>query len=124
MDATTTRRVMIVDDESVVLATLERLVSSWGYTSLPFGTFEEARAFLEHDTPDALIVDIRLGAFNGLQLVHLAHQRRADIVVIAMSGFDDPVLRREAEQAGASFVVKPFVAEALRRALSGLPDAG
>jgi DNA-binding NtrC family response regulator len=117
--STTTRRVMIVDDESVVLATLERLISSWGYTSLPFGTFEAARAFLEHDTPDALIVDIRLGAFNGLQLVHLAHQRRPDLVVVAMSGFDDPVLRREAEQAGASFVVKPFVAEALRRALDG-----
>jgi FixJ family two-component response regulator len=109
---------MIVDDESIVLATVERIVSSWGDIALPFGTFEDARAYLEANTPDALIVDVRLGAYNGLQLAHLARRRRADIVVIAMSGYEDTVLRREAAQAGAVFMLKPFESDALFDALA------
>ncbi len=116
--STTGRRIMIVDDQSVVLATLERIVSAHGDYPIPFGSFEDARAFLEHDTPDALIVDVRLGAYNGLQLAHLVRPRRPDVVVIAMSGYEDSVLRREAEQAGAVFLLKPFDADVLYEALS------
>jgi FixJ family two-component response regulator len=65
-----------------------------------------------------LIVDVRLGAYNGLQLAHLVRPRRPDVVVIAMSGYEDSVLRREAEQAGAVFLLKPFDADVLYEALS------
>ena len=54
--------------------------------------------FLRAATPDLLIVDIRLGEFNGLQLIMLS---RTQIPAIVISGFADPLLQHEARQAGA-----------------------
>ncbi len=101
------RQVMLVDDEPVVLDALERLLTLWGYNTLPFQRFEDARSALALESPDALIVDIRLGEFNGLQLVHLAKQSNPDMTIVVVSGFDDPVLRHEAAQAGAVYLLKP-----------------
>jgi len=47
---------------------------------------------------------VRLGPYNGLQLIALA---RPSMIKIALSAFPDPVIRRDAEQAGARFVLKP-----------------
>jgi DNA-binding NtrC family response regulator len=101
-------QVMVVDDDSEVLSTMTKLLKSWGYDPVPFGTYEEARAFLESSVPDALVVDVRLGKYNGLQLLHLAHQHHPDIPLVAISGFDDPVLRAEAAGAGAAYFLKPL----------------
>jgi DNA-binding response OmpR family regulator len=99
---------MIVDDDTMVLAAMERVVSSWGFETAPFGDFESARRFLlTNPSLHALCVDIRLGEYNGLQLIHLARQSAADLKIIAVSGFDDEVLREEAARVGAKYVLKP-----------------
>jgi DNA-binding response OmpR family regulator len=115
---TTRLRVMVVDDEAMALATIERYISHWGWEAVPFGSFEHARAFLLKNTPDALVVDVRLGEFNGLQLVHLAKQQDPDRPVVAVSGFDDPVLRADAEGVGAAYLVKPLDFLKLKEILS------
>ncbi len=112
-----TYQVVIVDDDDLALATLHRLVAHWGYDVVPFLTFEEARAFITTRTPDALVVDVRLGSYNGLQLVYLAKQASPNMAVVAMSGFDDAVLRAEAERAGAVYLVKPVDLSRLRQYL-------
>jgi DNA-binding NtrC family response regulator len=113
------RRVMIVDDDPGALGALHRLVMEWGHDSAAFASFEDARAALTHKSaPDVLVVDVRLGMFNGLQLLHLAKQRNPQTTVVVMSGFDDDVLRSEATAAGASYMVKPIETAALRRLLS------
>ena len=68
------RQVMVVDDDSDVLSTMAKLLRTWGYEPVPFATFEDAREFLEDRVPDAMVVDVRLGKYNGLQLLHLARQ--------------------------------------------------
>ena len=56
---------------------------------------------------DALITDVRLGAFNGLQLAVMARDTHPEIRVIVFSGFDDPVLRSDAEHIGACIWSSP-----------------
>lgn len=112
-----TYQVVIVDDDDLALGTLQRLVTKWGYDVVPFRRFEEARAFIEKRTPDALVVDVRLGTYNGLQLVHLARQASPHMTLVAISGFDDAVLREEAERAGASYLVKPLALDDLKKIL-------
>jgi DNA-binding response OmpR family regulator len=114
-----TYQVVIVDDDDLALATLRRLVTIWGYDAVAFPSFEEARAYLTTHTPDALVVDVRLGSYNGLQLVHLAKQADPKLTVVVVSGFDDAVLRAEAERAGAAYLVKPFDVSKLRQYLPG-----
>jgi DNA-binding NtrC family response regulator len=107
MSAGKLRQVVVVDDDADVLQMLSNTLSAWGYQAIPFGRFEDARAFLAQSTPDALVVDVRLGKYNGLQLIHLAKQHHPEVNVVAMSGFDDPVLRAAAAEAGAAYFLKP-----------------
>jgi DNA-binding response OmpR family regulator len=115
------RVVMIVDDDPAVLRAMNELVAEWGFSVVRFSNFEDARAYLAANTPDALLVDVRLGMFNGLQLVHLAKQVDPTMIVVAMSGFDDTVIRAEATSVGAVYMIKPLNLEELRRQLQA-PD--
>lgn len=110
---------VLVDDDAASLEVLNELVHAWGLHADAFGTFDEARTSLLAEPADVLIVDIRLGAFNGLHLAHLARLRNPDMHVIAVSGFDDPVLRAEAASIGAAYLVKPIEPRKLREMLLG-----
>ena len=98
-------RVLIVDDDQVFLATMKLLVELKGHQALVASTFEEGRELLRRASPDMLVTDVRLGAFNSLQLMFTA---ASTIPVIVMSGFDDRVLQAEARSMGAEYLVKPF----------------
>ncbi len=107
------RKILIVDDDVALLEGLESAFKSAGETATACSSFELARQMLRSDEYDVLITDVRLGAFNGLQLALLARDLYPRINLIVFSGFDDPVLRAEAERAGASYVVKPVATSTL-----------
>ena len=104
-------RVLIVDDDEVFLITMKQLVELNGNQALVASTFDEGRRLLRSAAPDMLIVDVRLGSFNGLQL--LMSTDAVAIPGIVISGFDDVVLQAEARSMGADYLVKPFPPEAL-----------
>jgi DNA-binding response OmpR family regulator len=54
-----------------------------------------------------LITDIRLGAFNGLQLLTMS-LAGPPIPAIVTTGFPDPVLEAQAREFGATFPLKPI----------------
>ena len=114
-----TGRLVLVDDDVATLEVLKEMVTSWGLQPDAFSTFEEARTSLLAETADVLVVDVRLGAFNGLHLAHIARLRNPKMMVIAVSGFDDPVLRAEAAGIGAAYLVKPIEIARLREILLG-----
>ena len=107
------RRAMIVDDDKATL----RLVKNWlvgmGFVVDAFDEFGPAKRHLTESTPNVLITDVRLGAFNGLQLVVFAKLAHPEIVAIVLTGFEDPVLRKDAADAGAVYLAKPIRAEQL-----------
>lgn len=105
--------ILIVDDDLALLDAMERAFTNAGKSVVAKGSFEEARHALRHDHFDVLVTDVRLGAFNGLQLAVLARDLKPDIKLIVFSGFDDPVLKAEAERIGALYLVKPVSSSAL-----------
>jgi two-component system response regulator RegA len=105
-DPVPTRLVMVVDDDPAMLGLLERLLSGWGYRTSLCATFADAKASIERVVPDALVVDVRLGEHNGLHLVHMSRQAHPEMVIVVVSGFDDPVLREEAARVGAKYLLK------------------
>ena len=87
---------------------LGQWLAEWGRSVVVCRTFHDAKAYLADNTPDVIITDIRLQDYNGLQLVvHMGAKRQAPTCIV-MTGHDDPVLRREAEQMHALYMVKPF----------------
>lgn len=103
-------RVLIVDDDERYLAGMQEWLELAGYEVIVANTFEHGKRAMVSFAKHLVIVDVRLGAFNGLQLISTGVVR---IPVIVVSGFDDPVLRTDAAAFGASYLVKPVVPGAL-----------
>jgi FixJ family two-component response regulator len=102
--------VLIVEDNDATLAGLSELLKRAGYRTYATRSFEEGARVMREDTPDVLIADIRLGSFNGLQLLVTSPTR---VPTIIMTGYPDPVLEADAVHLGAQFILKPVSPAAL-----------
>lgn len=112
------KRVLIVDDEAQVLSTLAAFVTRAGFTVETATKFEDAKRLLTTDPPDILVTDVRLGPYNGLQLVLLMREARPEGRIVVLSAFDDPTLRQEASRYQAEYILKPLSGQALIERLS------
>lgn len=108
---------LIVDDDVALLQVLSRFLSESGYDVLSCATFEEAKKEIAAFRPEIVVTDVRLGAFNGLQLAMLARDVKPDVRLVVFSGFDDPVLKEEARRLGATYLVKPVSGQQLLKEL-------
>ena len=97
-------KVLIVDDDKTTREGLAEFLEEAGYEAVAVGTFEDATRVLRTSPPDLLIADVRLGPFNGLQLVISTPK---PIPAIIITGFADPVLEADARRRGAEYVLKP-----------------
>jgi DNA-binding NtrC family response regulator len=102
----TAKAILIVDDDRDTLDSWVELLQRAGYRVAAAVSFEEGRHALE-SPPDMLITDIRLGPYNGLQLVVRARTANPDLPVLVLTAFHDLVLQSEAERLGAVYVRKP-----------------
>jgi DNA-binding NtrC family response regulator len=100
--------VVVVDDDESLLRVLATGLEHAGCVVTAFSRFEEAKRFLGAATPDVLITDVRLGESNGLHLVVMSKLRHPEMVAVVMTGYDDVVLKKDAEATGAHYVVKPI----------------
>lgn len=103
-------RVLIVEDNDATRTGLCELLKRAGYDARATRSYEEAIRVMREDTPDLLITDVRLGPYNGLQLLVTSPRR---VPTIVMTGFPDPVLEADALHLGAKFTLKPVAPAAL-----------
>jgi DNA-binding response OmpR family regulator len=102
--------ILIVEDHEATRQGLQALLSNAGYEVRSAGTFADGRRALAEHKPDLLIADLRLGAFNGLQLVAGIPMGLPSIIV---TGFPDSVLAADARKLGAHYITKPVNPERL-----------
>lgn len=86
------RRILVVTRDSWREQALPVWLSTAGYDVDLVGTFAEAKTHLD-DRPDAVVTDVKLGAYNGLHLAVRAHELSIPVILV---GLDDAVLEREA----------------------------
>jgi CheY-like chemotaxis protein len=104
--------VLVVEDDRATRMGVAELLRGAGYEVTAVGTFEEGARILRTLPPDLLIADVRLGPFNGLQLVISSP---TPVPAIIMTGFADPVLEADARRRGAEYILKPVDPNALLR---------
>ena len=114
-------RVLVVDDQPDVLRTLAHLVASGGYDVETRLKFDEAKHYIDVTPPDLLVVDVRLGAYNGLQLALHMRNVRPEAPIVVLSAYDDPMIRKETERIGARWLSKPISRKVLLDCLAGGP---
>ena len=118
---TTPKRVLIVDDHSIVRRGLTELLGQQPGLRIcaAAASGEEALAIVERQTIDLAIVDISLGQMDGIELTREFKQRYPDMLVLILSMHDECLYAERARRAGAAgYVAKQGGGDALLEAIS------
>lgn len=116
----TAERVLVVEDDPVLLETLGQSLREEGYAVHLAGSKKEAMALLRGGLPDALIVDIVLPDGSGLEVLEFVRSWPGGdrLAVLAMSIRSEFLDKVATLHAGAdAFLEKPLDLDALKRRL-------
>ncbi len=101
--------VLLVDDDELVLKTLQMLVHSFGYSSLLAHDGLEALEVLAFHRCDLVISDVIMPNMDGLELLAHVHEHFPDVDVIIATGYNESASYAEVIKAGAiDFIKKPI----------------
>ncbi|HOE12637.1 MAG TPA: sigma-54 dependent transcriptional regulator [bacterium] len=101
--------VLIVDDEKDVHYSFQRFLASLGCRVDSALSGEEALARLEREGADLVILDVKLGGDDGLQVLRTMRESHPHIPVIMMTAYGTTDTAIEATRRGAyDYVIKPF----------------
>jgi len=114
--------ILIVDDDNLVRDTLHELLSA-SHECHTADRAEQALAYLDIETYDAVLTDISMPGLSGRQLLDYIQARHAATPVIVISGMPNEGHAKELVEAGAfAYFAKPFkldeIEEAVDRAIS------
>lgn len=113
------RRILIVDDDSVLRDSLSEALSN---TNTDVRTAEDAEAALariDERVPDVVISDVRMPGLDGLALLKLLRERAPSVDVLLMTAFDDmPTVVCAMREGARDFLVKPLDLHDLREVLN------
>lgn len=114
-------RTLIVDDETLVRATLRTLVDweALGYTIVQdCSDGGQALEYLKRNPVDVMFTDMKMPNVGGIELLRGLKESRAAPVSIALSGYDEFELVREAFRLGAyDYLLKSDLNAEILRAL-------
>jgi DNA-binding NtrC family response regulator len=108
---------LIVDVEPRSLYELSTAFRAAGYRTFGATSFADAKRLLVTEQPQVLVADVRLGEFNGIQLLILAREVRPGISAVITNACVDSVLADETHRLGGTFVVKPLAFRELLEAV-------
>jgi two-component system response regulator YesN len=111
------RNILIVEDDKSTLSGWIELLRAAGYGVTGVSTYEEGRQELA-SMPDLLITDVRLGVYNGLQLLMRGRMLNPRLHGIVVTGYADQIVRREALHLLAEHLEKPVDADRLLQVVS------
>lgn len=77
----------------------------------------EAKRILMAERPQVLVADVRLGEFNGIQLLMLGKSVTPGLRAVITNATADRVLADETHRLGATFMIKPLDCRDLLRAV-------
>ncbi len=96
-------RVLLVDDHKLVRQGTRLYLESQGIEVVAEATNgHEAVAMARDLMPDVVIMDIRLPELSGVEATRRIRQEQPDVLVLALSAYDDPAYVQALYQAGAN----------------------
>jgi len=112
------RRMLVIDDDSVVLESCRRIFSDEGFEVV---TVEKAREGLDRaakDDFDVILCDWKMPELDGIDVVEMIDKRSPDSTVVMISGYPAVERATEVMKRGAmDYVAKPFTPEEITAAV-------
>lgn len=116
-------RVLVVDDEQIVLSLVEDTLTDEGYVITTTSSPDEAIELARSQTFDFLLTDIRMPGMNGIEMARELRAITPTIGVIFMTGYANLDTAKQAIKEGAyDYIMKPFELSEIRQALERAVD--
>ena len=103
-------RIMVVEDESILVMLLKRKLHSYGYGEIDWvDNGEDAVRNAESFKPDLILMDIVLkGTMDGIETAKRIHEN-FDIPIIYLTAYtSDEVIKHALETEPYGYILKPF----------------
>ncbi|MFQ4138069.1 response regulator [Nodosilinea sp. PGN35] len=104
-------KVLAVDDDEAILATLQTMLSRWGIEPLALSDPLQVWGVLEQEVPDLLILDVDMPGLNGIDLCKLirSHDTWNGLPILFLTAQREPDIVLKLYSSGADdYVAKPF----------------
>ncbi len=109
---------LIVDDDTLIRDTLHELLSV-SHECHTADRAEQALAYLDIETYDAVITDISMPGLSGREILKHIQAKHPATPVIVISGMSDETHARELTEMGAfAYFAKPFKLEEIEQAVT------
>lgn len=119
-------RVLLIDDESIIVEGLRRVVRWADYNCQVVGTAcdaEEGARLIRELHPHILFTDIRMPGRDGLSMVAALRSEYPDMQVAILTGYRDFAYAQEAIRLGVTrFLLKPSKMEEIKEALTVMTE--
>jgi len=118
----TDHRILIADDDRLILSTLSQGLRDAGYGVLEASDGKAAAHLCEAETPDLAILDVRMPTMSGVEAARLIRQN-TDVPILFLSAYSEMEIVTLAVKEGAlGYLVKPVdmpqIAPAIETALA------
>lgn len=107
-------RILVVDDEQIVCASCERVLSEEGFDVQSCQDPENGLTMAEQNPYDVILLDLKMPGIGGMEFLRRVKGVRPDTAVIIMTGFAEIATAVEAIKLGAfDYVPKPVTPDQL-----------
>src|SRR5450759_780194 len=108
-EPTVAKRVLIADDEKNMRWVLDETLSKEGYEVSQAADGKEAMAAIEDNPPDLMVLDHKMPAPDGMEVLRRIRAKGETFPVIMLTAHGNVQLAVEAMKAGATeYLTKPF----------------
>jgi two-component system OmpR family response regulator len=122
---TPTRRVLVVDDEAVIVMAATYILEYAGYEVYTASNGRDALNLLRTSVVDTVLLDLQMPIMDGpefLRAYYTDHQHSGGVRIVVMSA-DDRSRRKVLKMGAHAFVQKPFLVAELLHAVRGAGGA-
>lgn len=100
--------ILVVDDDATFRSRLAAAFRRRGYECFEAGSFEEAVAVAEREIPEYAVIDLRLGAESGLEVLRALKRIDGETTIVVLTGYGSIATAMDAVRLGAAgYISKP-----------------
>jgi len=102
-------KILVVDDEKVIIRSVEMVLKSEGYEIESASSGKEAILKMEQNSYNLVLTDLNMPEMDGITLIRWLRQKRPDIGIVILTGYPSQETIKEALELGIiDYVPKPF----------------
>jgi len=101
------RTVLFVDDDGVILQSLERVLEDVPYNTLFAKSGQEALEILQREEVHVIVTDIRMSEMSGPEFIEIVKKEYPHIIIMVLSGYLGEDTLKTAVENGEIFMFIP-----------------